>query len=126
MRASSTLGAAETAAAVGAVVIGVSTAKLTLAKGVSLVEDSKQGADGVDDVFAGLGERFSGGHHLEGERGVDLSTDVGEEVHGVGALRIDDDPVVEHGARTSDVFVCRGGFLDDGFAGLVEKRRLRR
>ena len=36
-------------------VVGVSSAKLTLAKGVSLVEDAK-GADGVDDVFAGVGE----------------------------------------------------------------------
>ena len=31
------------------------------------------------------GRGFSGGHDLESERGVDLSTDVGEEVHGVGA-----------------------------------------
>ena len=105
--------------------VGVSSAKLTLAKGVSLVEDAKQNADGVDDVFAGVGERFSGGHDLESERGVDLSTDVGEEVHGVGALRIDDDPVVEHGARTSDVFFLGGGFFDDGLAGFVEKGGLR-
>ena len=105
--------------------VGVSSAKLTLAKGVSLVEDAKERADGVDDVFAGVGKRFSGGHDLESERGVDLSTDVGEEVHGVGALRIDDDPVVEHGARTSDVFFLGGGFFDGGLAGFVEKGGLR-
>lgn len=109
----------EAAASVAAIEVGVATTKLPRTMGVSLFENSKYGADGVDDVLAGFREGFARRHDFKGQSGVDFATNVNHEVEGVGALGVDDDPVVEHDATTG-FGRCRRRNVD-GDAGSVEK-----